>query len=335
MAKSVKQSQEMTAIALSLKFVQGSLAKKNIVEINTHFCIKDNTIRAYNGSLAMCAPIPLAIECKPKGAPFVKAIQGCADTVSLGLTAANKLRIKAGAFKALVECTEDPSPEAEPEGTVIDVDGERLYRAVKDLFPYIGNDASRPWTNCLKLEGQYALATNNVILVQYFLGKAFPFPISLHREVCQEIIRIKEPPISAQSDGRSITFHYPDGRWIRGNLVAHEDAAWGKMETILNVPNNATELDPNFFLGLNVVKPFRDGDGRVFFEDGLIKTHLHDEDNGASYEVSGLPEFAAFNLEMLQVLESTVERVDWTMYPKPCIFYGKELRGAIIGIRVK
>ena len=69
-----------------LKFVQGSVAKKDFLPALTHFAIADGKVRGYNGSIALCSPIPFDIVCNPKAEPLVRAIANCSDTVALALT---------------------------------------------------------------------------------------------------------------------------------------------------------------------------------------------------------------------------------------------------------
>ena len=50
----------------ALKFVQGSVAKKELQEGLTHFRIVDGTVRGFNGTISLCSPVPLNIDCTPK-----------------------------------------------------------------------------------------------------------------------------------------------------------------------------------------------------------------------------------------------------------------------------
>lgn len=83
-----------------LKFVQGAVAKKDLLPAMTHFAIEGGHVRSYNGTLALSSPIPFDIDCKPKAGPLVQAIANCNDTVTLSMTPAGKLRIQSGKFWA-------------------------------------------------------------------------------------------------------------------------------------------------------------------------------------------------------------------------------------------
>lgn len=312
-----------------LKFVMGAIAKKDFLPALTHFVIKDGKVRGFNGTLSLCTPIPINIECKPKAKPLVDAIGRCEDTVQLSLTPAGRLSIKSGAFRALVDCVQEDSPHPEPEGDRVELNGEALLAALKAVVPFIGDDASRPWSNGVLLSGQSAFATNNVMLVEYWVASTFPHVVNVPRAAVKEMVRINEAPTHAQMTESSMTFHYPNGRWIRTQLY---ETKWPDLSKILNAECNPQPIDPLLFKGLDVIKPFLDKMGRVYFNGGQISTHI-DSSEGATYDVPDLQNDGLYNLEMLASLDGIAQTIDFNLYPKACIFYGERLRGAIIGMR--
>jgi DNA polymerase III sliding clamp (beta) subunit (PCNA family) len=312
-----------------LKFVQGAVAKKSFVPELTHFQIRNGFVRGYNGSLALCAPIALDFDCLPKAEALVKAIQNCNDTIQLSVTQAGRLSIKSGTFKAFIDCFDThETPDLEPEGEPIEFDGVALLHALKTIAPFVGDDASRPWANGALLKGQSVYATNNVVLVEYWVGVQFPKILNLPRSAIKEIIRIGEPPTSAQCTENSITFHYPGGRWIRSQLLAVQ---WPDLELVLSKESTQSPLDKRLFDGLKVVKPFVDKMGRILFDANGIRTH-HDEGEGAAYEIEGFNCEGVYALEMLELLDGVANTIDFTAYPNAALFYGDRLRGAIIGL---
>lgn len=312
-----------------LKFVQGAVAKKDFLPALTHFRIEDGFVRSYDGSLALCSPINFDIDCTPKAIPFVKAIQNCKDTVTLNMTAAGRLGIKSGKFKAYIECVEEETPHVVPEGDDLEIDGEALLTALKTLSPFIGDDASRPWSNGILIDGPSAYATNNVTLVEYWIGGGFPLRINIPRDAVREMLRINEVPIRAQATDNSISFHYEDGRWIRTALLNSE---WPDLGKVLNTESNPVPIDERIFEALDHIKPFTDKMGRVYIADDVIATTIEKED-GAAFEVPGLGFEGVYQLELLAKLKGIALQGDFTLYPKPCMFFGDSLRGAIIGLR--
>lgn len=314
----------------SLKFVQGAVSKKDLLPALTHFRIQNGTVRSYNGIMALCTPIPLDIDCTPKAETLVKAIGHCDETVSLSITPTGRLSVRSGTFKALIDCVQEETPHVLPEGDLVEINGEDLLNALKVIYPFVGDDASRPWTNGVLLSGQSAFATNNVTLIEYWVGTSFPKTCNIPRACIKEMIRIGEPPISAQIAENSITFHYAENRWIRTQLFSTE---WPDINKILSIEaQRMGPMDNRIFEGLLKLKPFVDKTGRIFMKGGYLSTAQNGEE-GAEYFVPDMQDEGIFNIEMLQILEGVAGSIDFSLYPKPCPFMGNRLRGAIVGMR--
>ena len=316
-----------------LKFIMSSVARKDYVPGLTHVVIENNTIRGYNGKLAMCAPIPFDLKCKPKAAPLYAAIRNCGESISLSMTPAGRLSIRSGAFKAFVDCTEEEAMHVLPEGERIAINGEAFLEAMKRVEPFIADDASRPWSNGVLLKGQSAFATNNVILVEFWMGgDTFPLTINFPRDAVKEVLRVDEAPEYAQANDTSFTLHYASGRWIRTQLLSTE---WPDLARVLNREAKPLPLPDGFFEGVEAIRPFTDKMGSVYFESQMLCTSLV-EGEGASATVPGFDSPGRYVADMLLKLRELGQiTIDFSAYPDPCIFYGDRMRGAIIGMRLQ
>lgn len=314
-----------------LKFVMGAVGKKDLLPAMTHFQIQNGHVRSYNGVMAISSPLPFDIDCCPKADQLVKAIGQCDDVITLSMSPSGKLKVQSGKFRAFIANTEDTGFHPVPEGEHLAFDGEALFTAIKTLHPFIGNDASRPWSNGILLNGQSAYVTNNTCLVEYWLNAAFPHQINIPQVAIREMLRVNEPPTHGQVSGNSITFHYEDGRWIRTQLL---DATWPleTIEKILNVPSAPSPVPEDLFTAISKLDKLSDGSNRVYINHGLVATHTEDEE-GASFELDGLDFQGCYNITMLSLLEGAVTHADFTLYPSPALFFGDRLRGAIIGMR--
>jgi len=313
----------------ALKFVQGAVASKGFEPSLTHFKIENGHIKGFNGSLALSSPIELDLDVSPKAIPFVKAIVACKAKTVMHVTPTGRLSIKSGKFKAFVECIDGETyPDIKPEGEIVKLNGN-LIDVLKALQPFMAEDASRPWARGILLRGQSAYATNNIVIAEHWMPTPFPVEVNIPSSAIKELVRIKEEPTHIQMSDRSISFIYEDGRWLRSNLNSLE---WPDVSRILNQKCNAKPLDDNFYQALTDIGPFTEETNRILFKDGMVKTH-HDDNIGASQELDGLPEAGAFNYLYLLKLEKIMEKVDFTMYPQPCLFFGGKIRGAIIGMK--
>ena len=316
----------------TLKFVQGAVSSKTLVPEMSHFVIENGTIRSYNGRMALSSPIAIDLDCKPKAAAFVSAIGKCSDTVSLSMTPAGKLRIISGKFRAVVECIDKDVPHLEPSGDIVPLGGVALLDCFRTLSAFVGDDATRPWSGGVLLRGRSAFATNNVCLIEWWMNAPMPFDVNIPSAALREMIRIGEEPVAMQISKSNITFHYKDGRWVLTNLLSTE---WPDLSRVLDrdCVNKPVKLHEKLFEGIETLKSFVDDYGRVYFREGMLRTHLSDE-VGAVYELGDFPYEGCYRIEMLMKLKGVAKKIDFSAFPGPCLFFGDRLRGAIIGMRI-
>lgn len=316
----------------ALKFVQGAVSRKELVPGMTHFAIEDGAVRAYNGNMGLCHPIPVDFACKPRADKLVPAISNCdkAQQAILKLTPTGRLSIKSGGLTYIVDCLDEKTPHVSPEGEIMEFDGEALLKAFEVVSRFIGTDASRQWQTGVLLRGKSAFATCNVVLVEYWHGFEVPLTINIPGFAIKEMLRIGRPPTHAQVHTHSITFHYGENCWLRSQLL---DTNWPDLQPLLDRQVTALPINEELFDGLDKIRPFCDKGGRVFFQNGVVTTHPEEEIERASFDMPGFNTEGIYNVEMLSLLNGVATHIDFTGYPGPCTFYGDRLRGVIIGMR--
>lgn len=314
----------------ALKFVQGAVAKKDFVPVLQHFRLKDGKIFGYNGSLALCSPIGTPLEATPKALPFLKAVEVCqSEAVSLTLTTSKKLVIRSGKFKATIDCeAAGEFPDIFPEGEEILLPFD-ILPILKKLLPFIADDASRPWARGILFRGSSVFATNNIVVVEHWVGTPFPVEVNVPRSAIVELLRIGEPPVAIRTTEDSISFLYTDGRWLRTQVYSLE---WPNLSKILDRDSTAVLIPDGFFKAVETLAPFVDEQGRLFLTEGHIST-TETEENGTSVALDLNLAPCCFNVKHLQLLEGIVHKIDFSQYPSPCLFTGDNLRGAIAGVR--
>lgn len=315
----------------SLKFVQWAVARKNFAPELTHFQIKDGFIRSFNGSISLCCPIELKLNCMPKAAAFMKAIQTCRETVKLSLTPTGKLSVVSGKFRALIECLPEGFPEMAPEGRELAVEADFLD-ALSILEPLIGEDASRPWSRGILFKDGWAYATNNIVAARFDAGQTALSGINLPHGAVNEILRIGKRPVRALVSENSISFVYDDGSWLRTALLPAD--LWPDIDKLVD---GANELDldyipDEFFQGLDDLAPFTDELRSVFIKPNYLTTSLNPE--AATYiNVPGLLNFGKFNIDMWRLLKGVAQTMGRGERESLVFFAAPNLMGAIIGMR--
>lgn len=311
-----------------LQFVQGAVARKDFQPALTHFHIHNGKIQGYNGALSLCCPIALDLDVTPNATQLVKAIRGCQDTIALSMTSAGRLAVKSGRFKAFVDCLPGGFPEIHPAGKRVEPTTP-ILPALKVLEACVAEDASRQWARGVLFRGQSVFATNNVVLVEYFLGTDWPVEMNVPHETIKELLRIGEEPEYLLVEESAVTFYYSGERWLRTQLYTSQ---WPDLAKILDAPDNQQSPIPFQPEVLTELEPFVDAAGRVYFLDGVLATSL-EEGVGARTEIAGLPEGGTYNIFMLRLALERAKTFDFSTYPKPCKFYGDRLRGVLMGMR--
>jgi hypothetical protein len=171
-------------------------------------------------------------------------------------------------------------------------------------------------------------------LVEYWLGVTTPRTVNIPKLAITEMLRIGEPPIGAQIHKDSVTFHYADERWIRTQLFETE---WPDLSKVMNQDSVPLPVDERIFEALEMLKPFADDIGRVYFAGNVIRTHPPAADAanelGASYDAEGLAITGLYQIKILELLKGAATHADFSRYPEPVLFFGERLRGAMLGMK--
>lgn len=313
-----------------LKFVQGAVGKKDFIPAITHFCIENGTVRSYNGTIALCSPIACDLNIKPKAIPMVQAIGKCTEATAMSVLSNGRLHIKSGRFNTRIECIEESQSHVLPEGIEIPIDGAGLLNAIRAVQPFVGTDASRPWATGVLLRGQSAFATNNVCLVEAWVGGTpFPRVVNLPRACVAELVRIGQAPIRAQFHEHSVTFHYDNGRWLRTQLYSTDWPA--AIHQILEGDSNPKPIPKEVFVALDQIRPFMNKLQQVFVSPKGVRTHF-DHNDGASADVEWFTGENVYALDMVALLDGIADRADFTV--NPARFFSDTLRGALNAMRM-
>lgn len=330
-SKPIKSPFSDAQLLQALKFVQGAVAKKDFVPSLTHFRIYNGMVKGFNGSLGLCSPIDCKLDVSPKGADFIRAIDACKETISLHIADNGKLVVRSGNFKTFVDCDAPENfPDITPDGQNIALNSS-LLPALRYLEPFIAEDASRPWACGILFDGESAYATNNIVLLQFWLSFQFPSRICIPASAVRELIRIGDDPSRLQVSDNRLVFHYADGRWLSTQVFEH---AWPDVAAVLDREVAAAQapFPDGFWHALEQLLPFTDELGRCYLKGDKITTVATPEMAGTSVAID-CPNSGIYNGRHLINLKGIAETIAWEAYPEPVPFYGKESRGKIVGIR--
>lgn len=320
----------------ALRFVASAIARKDYVPALTHYKIRDGRVTGFNGIFALSSDIDVDLDVMPNAVKFIAAVRACPEDapIALNVTPAGKLAVKSGKFKSYVDCLvpDTVATWVEPEGEVVDL-GPHFMDGIRLLAPTMSIDASRGWAMGVKLQGEFMFTTNNVMMVQYWHGTPVPLDVVIPDLAIRELIRIGEKPTKIQVTGTSISFWFGPERWLRTNLL--EGGAWptDKLDRILAASNGQqVEFPADFFESIDKLKPFLGDHGTVYMTSEQLSTSRH-EGEGTVIELENpvIDGMQAYHHNQIVLLSDLAKTIDWTAYPRPLMFLGDRLRGAIVG----
>lgn len=318
----------MQQLLQALKFVRGAVAKKDFIPALKHFKIDNGFIYGSNGVMQLSAPIEADLCACPQASTFIKAIERCKDTVRM--TVSDQLTIKSGKFRASVPCIDINTFPLFNQEPYTYVENQDICAVLQKLQPFIGTDASRPWCCGVLLGGGYAYTTNNITAVQANVAAVTPY-INIPGAAVDEIVRIKEEPLKIGVGKKSVCFVYPNGSQLHTCVL--ECNQWPNIPRLLDLPNNANEIDDIIFEYAEQLLPFTDEMSTLYFKPLCISTHARIEEGAAYTDIPYIDFEAVFHGKMLLLLKDVCERADFSTYPKPCYFEGHGVRGVIVGLR--
>lgn len=315
----------MKDIAQALKFVRGAVAKKDFVPEFTFFRIRDRKVQAYNGQMSLCHPIDLDLDVAPKAKLFEAALNAVPEDtpVSITVTQAQRLSIKAGKFRVLVACHMNIADNffPEPQGTRYEIN-LGLLEIFKDTLPFVAEDASRPWARAIKLTGNSAYATNNVVLVERWCPVAIPHEVVVPVDVVEQIVRMGVEPCAMQVSEGSVTFHFPNESWVRSQLFADP---WPNVAAVIDQPMNGLQPVPeNFYEDIKRLEKFITDNNTITLKGNVLST-TEAEGEGAHLEIPQALGDGKFHIKVLTKVASVATRVDFRN--RPAVFAAKGLRG--------
>ena len=323
----------MNEIFDALQFVKGAISKKDFIPSLKHVLIQDGQIQAFNGHIALNSPVDFEHNVVPVAADFIKAVEQCNSEPKMHVTKGGKLSIKDGSFKVFVKLTDAATfPRMEPEGEMHECNSD-IMGAFRTLKPFIGDDASRPWSAGVIIKDGYAYATNNTVLACYMHRIDLAHNVIIPVAAIKELVRIKKPVTHTQLSETSITFHFAHGQWLRCNLLDQKAPDFHDILSQCDYDVSSMQPIPDDLPERILrLKPFMDPKEPqvIFRKEGMFTAP---DESGASDTEYSFP-FGVFRQEPITHVVGMATHWNLSTYPAACSFVGKDVSGVMIGMRV-
>lgn len=289
--------------------------------LETHVQLRGNWAIAFNGILAAGEPIQEDLTACANAHILKEALAKCGQSFSL-TQLQDKISIKNDKFKALVPCVpiEDVQTAA-PDPIVADL--SPAFSLSIEAVSKIPVDESNVITASILIQNGSVFATDRKIMLEHWHGIDLP-KLVLPKAVIKPLTSNGKKLAKFGYGKSSCTFYYEDGSWLKSQYFAED---WPDVGQILNKPSNPHPVPEGLFEAVRALDPFSDT-GFVYFDSNVVRSHNNTE-QGASYEVYGIPKGPILNIDQLLILEPYIKTIDFTK--EISLFFGDKCRGAIAG----
>lgn len=312
----------------ALSFV--ACAADNEGDIHRQHCwIEGGQLIATNGLLTAGYPVEETFNLCPHTLRLKDALARCGATLSITETENGRLLVKSGSFRAHVPAVKaEQLPRLYPDPNVFPID-DILKQGFAAFSSLIDEEAKQVHYAGITIMGGLMCAANGPVVLQFWHGLQLPPHMIVPKRAVMSIAKVEAKLIGFGYSGKSATFYFEGGGWIRSQLFEGTPLDWNR------VFNDATPTDilpEDFGKALEAVAAFAD-EGTLHFLPNLLKAGL-ETNEGAEYVCNGLPPArVGFNAEYLKYVVKLAGT--WQMLADRLVFVGGSYRGAIAGIRVK
>jgi hypothetical protein len=314
---------EKPSLIKALEFI--ALAQRDAgAPYQTHCSLRSNQAVACDGVLAAGHRIEEAIDACPHTLTLLSALRKCKGVLSVAQLNSGRLSVKAGAFKAFIDCTPDATLNHVEPDPIVGMADNRLRDALAALSPFIAENSPRVIMASALLRSGSALATNGMILVEYWHGLQLPPDIIVPKIFIVALCKTDKKIKGFGCSDTTFTIWFEDDSWLRTQLYKER---WPDCDAILNRESKPVAMPEKFFEAVETVFEFVD-DNRIRIRNDIVQSH-NDANKGATYEVLGLVGNVIFNAKHLKSLSNVIKTIDIVGNNGVSYFYGDNVRVAL------
>lgn len=312
-----------------LQRVRGAVATRDLIPVLTHFHIYNGRIQGGNANIVIDSKFPFKSKTiTVKAEDFIRVVDLFEGEFKIKITdvaefSKGKTRIKL----PLYDNAAYPLVDA-PKGKLLRGIDLSLFEYIR---PFVGDDATRPWSCGVLIEDDYMYATNNVVLVRVKHSIKINGRINISAACIDELLRLDVQPKKTVVADNYIGFIFDDDFWLRAQTLTTE---WPDMQQFFEkLPKRLPKIQDGLLQAVQTVMPFADN---IDFPEIILKDDTVTTSSGVKQAAvagfSKLPE-SVFRAEPLIKVLSVATHLDLNAYPQPCAFRSEHLEGVLIGLR--
>lgn len=318
-----------TAIA----WVKDALATKGLATPLLYYMFKEGMVHATDGRMTVGHPFPCADYFCASGPEFQKLIERLPDPIDIDVQA-NFVKLRSGRLHGSVKTINpDHWPYPELSDDILPVPS-RLIPALRQLRPFVSDNASRPFAMCVRIHNDTLYATNNIVVIAAPEIDLDNVDALIPYWAVDFILARTDPPPSGWSHGFNyLAFHWPNGAWMKTKLV--DDKFPEQIEDIINKSGFATyEITDEWRSAYRDIADLLD-ETIALYPDRMAGTNNHME---VVSEVGTIAppdlNYSGWSTKFLSPVIECATHWQPDTYPNPSPFRGDGIIGVIVGRRL-
>lgn len=317
----------------ALKYIRGAVDPGQFVPAFKNYAISGGTIQGTDGIITLNAPVDSDLSICVDANKFVRTIMTCNEegaAVEISQTDTGNLRVKQGKFRAVVPATPDVDtfPWSDPEGARWPIP-DNFMEALRELQPFIGTDATRPWSMGVLIRNGRLYVTNNVVLVRATLSDDTWNELDgviIPSRAVEELLRLAIQPKAMLVSAQALTFMHSRSWWMKTTRI---NGIWPTVDTMIDdasAASNPLRIEDDLRDGIQRLLPFARGAAPIYLLNGQLATSLTYDEDGAAIDGFDSITFA-LSAEVFKLILGVATHFEPSQYPKPVYFVGANVAG--------
>jgi hypothetical protein len=321
--KATKAASGAQSLIKALQFIahaqrpQGTTYQMHCL-LNKHWAV------AFDGVLTIGTKIEEDVTACPKTVDLLAALQKCGATVAISQLNEFILSIRSDKFKAAINCVKfEDLPLSYPDNPVAAITDE--LKAGFEACGWLAQEGAQDaFCASVLLQGGSIVATNRHVLLEYWHGLDLPPGMLIPKAAIVALLKIGKPLARFGFSDGSATFYFDDESFLKTQLFKDQYPAYKNVFAQRN--GDVQPLPADFFEGVDAVSTFSESKW-VFLRGNKVQSHEHEE-QGAAYDLNGVPPHMSFNYEYLKGCAPHFKNVVFTK--TAAYFQNEKVRGAIM-----
>lgn len=316
---------------MELEWLDDAIETKDIREAQTHYLVKNKTIYATNGRLTAGYPSKIDGEFLAPGAELSAILKRLPDEPTLKVVD-GKLTLRSGRFSG----TLDLLPPEEWRFPVLEDTVEwkkfpsELIPILRDLRPFISDNAIHRWSLGIAIDKGWCYATNNVILAGAPSTAVKSVEALVPAWVVDFILARTEGLTHWAYTSNYMAFKWKNGAWMRSTLIDDKFPERAG-EMIRNAPRGSQKVSADYKAAVERITALSDDKVSIFgnkIEGRTERSQVEETIKSATPEHA---DASIWGSKYIGPVIAVATHWEPKLWPAPVPFTGERIRGYIAG----